>query len=72
MTLNEIVKGTQDALVVVVELNAKLNKKGATSTTERARYSRDENENEDTGVAVLLLAVYAVYDEGFEKDGAVL
>lgn len=28
--------------------------------------------DDDDGVAVLFLAVYAVYDEGFEEDGAVL
>ena len=32
--------------------------------------SRDEDADDE--VAVCVLAVYAVYDEGFEKDGAVL
>jgi hypothetical protein len=46
---------------------------------ERVRHSQyedadadDDGDDDDNGVAVLFLAVYAVYDEGFEEDGAVL
>jgi hypothetical protein len=48
---------------------------------ERVRHSQYEDadadddgddDDDDNGVAVLFLAVYAVYDEGFEEDGAVL
>jgi hypothetical protein len=49
---------------------------------ERVRHSQyedadadddgDGDDDDDNGVAVLFLVVYAVYDEGFEEDGAVL
>jgi hypothetical protein len=62
-------KGTRDDLVEGLE-DRKLMRKGHAGT-EMGHYSREERKD-DGGNYQLFLAVYAVYDEGFEKDGAVL
>jgi hypothetical protein len=48
-------------------------RKGAGDTSARKNgTTHSRTKDGDDGVAVLFSAVYAVYDEGFEKDGAVL
>jgi hypothetical protein len=60
---------TRGALVEVLSHRFD-DEKGGHAGEETAKHS--QGEKEDNGVAVSRLAVYAVYDEGFEKDGAVL
>lgn len=69
--MKEAIRGSQGDLVVQLSAKVRLEKgQGALARKKRTRHA--QTKDEDDGVAVLFLWVYAVYDEGFEKDGAVL
>jgi hypothetical protein len=68
--LKKTIRGSQGALVVELSVKVRLEKGQVALARKTTRHAQAKDE--DDGVAVLFLWVYAVYDEGFEKDGAVL
>ena len=64
--MNGTVRETRDDLVE--GLHSRFVRKGHTG--DKLEHSPDKGK--DDGVTVFFLGMYAVYDEGFEEDGAVL